>query len=79
MLVASLIPVPGRIGADGEVQASTSRTIVPPFSGFLGEVLVRPGDAVSAGQLLATMDTSEMALDRAELAATVERLSTERE
>lgn len=79
VLVASLIPFPGRIGAGGEVQAEVARTIVPPFSGFLGDVKVRPGDNVAAGQILATMDTSELILNRAELAATQARQRTERD
>jgi hypothetical protein len=78
-LVASMIPFPGRMGADAEVHAEVSRTIAPPFTGFLGKVNVRPGDEVQEGQLLASMDTSEMELNRAELVATKARLLIERD
>lgn len=79
LLVLSMVPFPGRMGADSEVEAAVSRTIVPPFGGFLGEVTTRPGDVVTEGQLLARMDTSELVLNRAELAATLERLQVERQ
>jgi multidrug efflux pump subunit AcrA (membrane-fusion protein) len=39
-----------------------SRTIPPPFEGFLDTVSVKPGDHVEAGQVLATMDMRETAL-----------------
>jgi len=78
LLALSMVPFPGRMGADAEVKASVSRTIAPPFSGFLGEVGVRPGDDVEAGEVLARMDTNELVLNRAELAASLERMRVER-
>jgi len=58
--VASLIPVPSRVGSTAEVRAQVSRLVAPPFSGYLSGVRVRPGDRVEKDQVIATMDTSEL-------------------
>jgi multidrug efflux pump subunit AcrA (membrane-fusion protein) len=65
------VPIPARVAAEGEVRAVESRTIVPPFAGYLSSVLVQPSDRVEAGQVLAELDTRE-------LGAQVERTSAER-
>lgn len=58
LIVASVPWVPDSISASAEVRARTARVIVPPFEGYLREVLVKPGQTVARGQLLAAMDTS---------------------
>lgn len=78
ILVAGVvIPIPARIKAGAEVAAQTSRTIPAPFTGYLASTLVRPGDSVKAGQVLATMDTSELSLQLAESTAEREKLSAQ--
>lgn len=76
-LAAAFVPIPSRVTADAEVKAAVSRTIVPPFTGHLDAVLVRPGSVVEAGQVLARMDTAELSLQREELLARRSRQRTE--
>lgn len=79
IVAASLVPVPGRVSADAEVRASSARTIVPPFTGYLSEVMVRPGAPVEPGDVLARMDTTDLELESAELLGEIARLSGERD
>jgi multidrug resistance efflux pump len=58
-VLMAVIPTPRRISANFEARAAVSRTIVPPFGGYLDEVLTKPGDAVKVGQTIARMDTRE--------------------
>ncbi len=60
VLLAALVPVADRVSAEFETRAALSRTLVPPFAGYLEQVLVKPGDSVQAGRVLATMDTREV-------------------
>jgi len=64
----------GAYRADGSfvLQAMQRRLVPAPFDGYLKEVLIAPGDVVEAGQLLATLDTSELSLQLA--AAKAERI-----
>jgi multidrug resistance efflux pump len=62
------------VTAAAEVQAKQSRTVVAPFTGYLKAVSVKPGDAVKVGQLLATMDTADLALELAESEAKLESM-----
>lgn len=75
----AFIPIPSRVAADAELKASLARTIVPPFTGYLSEVSVRPGDRVEAGQVIALMDTHELELELLELASNLESLRAQRD
>ncbi|MBX9631429.1 MAG: HlyD family efflux transporter periplasmic adaptor subunit [Burkholderiales bacterium] len=57
------------VPVEGTVEGQAPRTLPAPFSGVLGEVLVRKGDAVRRGQLVARMDDSELLLERDRLTA----------
>lgn len=57
------------VPVDGTVEGQAPRTLPAPFGGVLGEVLVRKGDAVRRGQLVARMDDSELTLERDRLTA----------
>jgi RND family efflux transporter MFP subunit len=59
-----------RVTAIGDGEAVRSVIVVPQAPGILGVVLVKPGDNVEAGDLLAELDseTQKIARDRAELA-----------
>jgi multidrug efflux pump subunit AcrA (membrane-fusion protein) len=74
---AVVIPIPSRIKAAAEVAAETSRTIPAPFMGYLATTTVRPGDSVAAGQVLATMDTSELELQLAGALAERQKLAAQ--
>ncbi len=57
------LPLPYRVKCDCEVQAVTRRFVPAAYDGVLREVLVEPGDVVSAGQVLARMDGREIELE----------------
>jgi len=65
-VLAAAVPIPARVGATAEVRATVTRTIVPPFTGYLDSVSVRPGDAVAKGDVLARMATGDLDLQVAE-------------
>lgn len=75
----AVIPIPDRIRSSAEVRAVTTRTIPPPFSGYLSEALVRPGDFVEAGDVIGRMDTSELSLQLEQEIGRRETLATERD
>lgn len=60
---------PYAVPVEGTVEGQAPRTLPAPFGGVLGEVLVRKGDAVRRGQLVARMDDSELLLERDRLTA----------
>jgi multidrug efflux pump subunit AcrA (membrane-fusion protein) len=68
-LIGMLVPLPSRVTASAEVKATVTRTIVAPFTGYLASVAVQAGDSVEEGQVLATMDTSDLELEIAETQA----------
>lgn len=82
-LVALLAAVLVLLGATGEYQAPVSvtvegtppRKIAAPFDGKLAEVMVRTGDTVRRGQVIARMDDSELQLERVKLVAERDRLA----
>jgi RND family efflux transporter MFP subunit len=63
----------------GVVQAATRSQVGFELPGTIAEILVREGDAVSAGTLLARLDTRSLQARRHAAAATVERVAAERE
>ncbi|MEX2672640.1 MAG: HlyD family efflux transporter periplasmic adaptor subunit [Phycisphaeraceae bacterium] len=52
-----------RVEAPFTVEASQGQVLAAPFAGFVHEVGVRPGDAVTAGQTLGSLDTLELRND----------------
>lgn len=78
-LAGAFVPIPKRVTADAEVKSSVARTIVPPFSGVLEDVLVRPGDVVAEGDLLAQMETGPVILELDELLARRASLALQRD
>ena len=59
-----LAPVEHRVGGNARIEGLEQRTLVAPADGFLKTVLVRPGDAVSRGQVLAEMADEDLLLAR---------------
>ena len=59
-LAAAPIPLTHRIRCRCELQPSVRRFAVVPFDGLLLESLVRPGDVVHAGDVLARLDPIEL-------------------
>jgi multidrug resistance efflux pump len=66
MLLAVLLwPGNAWVGGHARVEGAVQRTLVAPMDGFLGQVHVRPGDTVRAGQLLAVLADQDLQIERA--------------
>jgi RND family efflux transporter MFP subunit len=67
----TLATINDNLNAIGEGSASRSATVASPAAGNLAEILVRPGQTVSAGDVIARLDSEveQIAFDRAGLAA----------
>jgi Barrel-sandwich domain of CusB or HlyD membrane-fusion/GAF domain len=67
LLVLAMLGWPGDawVGGHARVEGAVQRTLVAPMDGFLGQVNVRPGDTVRAGQLLAVLADQDLQLERA--------------
>jgi putative peptide zinc metalloprotease protein len=63
-----LIPLPSHVYAPLDVQARDAATVYVEVDGFLDDVLVKPGDQVSQGQLLARLSNIDVDLAIADLA-----------
>ncbi len=80
VIVASIfVPIPARVTADAEIRAAVNRKIIPPFRAILAEVLVRPGEDVTEGQLLAKLSTEDIELERLNLESQRGALEAERD
>jgi RND family efflux transporter MFP subunit len=53
-----------RVTSPAVLEGRVQRTIVAPFDGYLATQHVRAGEIVQAGQLLATLDDRDLALER---------------
>lgn len=60
LLAAMMYPAVYRVAADFELQPVTRRFVAVGFDGPLRSAHVRPGDTVSSGQVLATIDSREL-------------------
>lgn len=79
LLLLAAVPIPDHITAKAEIRAARSRTVVPPFTGYLATVDVRTGDKVEPGTLLATMDTTDLNLELAKARAQRSTLESQRD
>lgn len=77
-LVVMALPLwPKHVWARAEVRPAAARSIPSPFVGYLKSVAVKTGQDVREGQVLATMDTSDLEMELAELEARRASLSAE--
>lgn len=60
----ALLPSTHRVVAPARVEGAVQQVIAAPVDGFVGAVQVRPGETVKAGQVLMSLDTRELALER---------------
>jgi len=58
-VVLAALPIPDIVSADAEAKPASQRALTPPFEGYLAWVGVKPGDAVTAGEVVARMDTTD--------------------
>jgi multidrug resistance efflux pump len=64
LCVLLLWPVTDRVTAHTVIEGRVRHVLTAPFEGFVAEVLVRPGESVTEGQLLARLDDRELKLEQ---------------
>lgn len=69
VVMIMMIPVSHRVACDCQLQPTVRRFAVAPHDGILLESFVKPGDLVTAGQLIAKMDDRELTLQLSDLLA----------
>ncbi|MGF6147254.1 Acetyl/propionyl-CoA carboxylase, alpha subunit [Kingella potus] len=67
LAVVLLVPVDDVVTANLYVEGGSRWVLVAPQNGYLAEILVRPGDKVAAGQVLARLEDKDLKLEEAEL------------
>ena len=67
LAILLLVPVDDAVTANLYIEGGSRRVLTAPQNGYLAEVLVRPGDQVSAGQVLARLEDKDLKLEEAEL------------
>jgi Barrel-sandwich domain of CusB or HlyD membrane-fusion len=72
--VLSMVPVTHRVVAPARVEGAVQQVIAAPVAGFVGAVAVRPGATVKAGDVLLSLDTRELTLERDKWAAEMSQL-----
>ncbi len=70
----ALVPSTHRVVAPARVEGAVQQVIAAPVDGFVGTAQVRPGETVKAGQVLMSLDTRELALERDKWAAETSQL-----
>lgn len=68
-----LLPVRYRVACNAIVEPKSQRLVATPFDAQLKECFVRPGDRVSADQLLCQLDDSPLKIERDSLVADLEQ------
>lgn len=57
-------PVEYRVSAPARLEGAIQRALVAPADGYLQQVYVKPGDAVTAGQVVADLAAQDLELER---------------
>jgi biotin carboxyl carrier protein len=63
LVMASLVEVNFRITADAVLEGQVQRVVAAPISGYLLSSAVRAGDTIGAGEIMASLDDSELKLE----------------
>jgi RND family efflux transporter MFP subunit len=70
--VAAVTPIPFRVTAPAVVEGEVQRSIVAPFQGFVQHAMLRAGDTVRAGDVIATLDDTDLRLEAQKWSAELE-------
>ena len=73
LLIIIFIPVDKLVKAELNVENNIVWTVTTPVQGYLKESLVRPGDKVTSGQLLAQLDDTDLRIQLAEQNSALEQ------
>lgn len=73
LAISVFIPVSWRVSGSASLQATEKYVVVSPQDGYLGRVVVRPGDSVKKAALLAALNDEDLLLGRRKLASQVQR------
>lgn len=73
------VPVPLNVHVNATLEPRQAATVASPFEGRIDEVLVEPGDPVTAGQPLLRFDSRDWELELAELEAEMGQRRIERD
>ena len=76
-VAAATVTAPFRIQAEAVLRGTVQRAAVAPYNGFIGEALVRAGDIVEQGQLLARLDDTDLRLEELRWASELDRLAAQ--
>ena len=74
LLLVALVQADHRVAARTVIEGSVQLASVAPFDGFIAQGLVRAGDTVHAGQVMARLDDRDLLLERARWTAEREQL-----
>ncbi len=67
LVLASLVETTFRISADAVLEGEVQRVVAAPISGYLLASAVRAGDTISQGEVMASLDDSELKLELTKL------------
>jgi len=67
--LAMLIPIPHKVACDCSIEPTMKRYATVPFDGILQKSLVKPGDIVTADQVMAVMEDRELRFEKSESSA----------
>jgi biotin carboxyl carrier protein len=79
ILALVFVRLPYRVEANFIVRTDDLAYLSSPFDGYLNEVLMRPGDSVTNGQVLLRLDTKDLLLEEGNALADIVRYQREME
>lgn len=76
VVLLSVVSMSYRVTSKTMIEGAVQRAVVSPFQGYVAESLVRAGDTVKMGQVMAKLDTRELTLERTRWASDVEQMQS---